>query len=44
MHEAVEFLEIDRPLCPGHNAIKAAAKDYGVLEAVETESGELDSY
>ncbi|MFH1464980.1 MAG: aromatic amino acid ammonia-lyase [Pseudomonadota bacterium] len=44
VREVVEFLEIDRPLYPDHNAIKQTAKEFRVLDAVEAEIGELDAY
>jgi len=40
----VEYLDEDRPLYPDHNAISAAVRDLDVLEAVESEIGELATY
>jgi len=40
----VEYLEIDRPLHKDHNAMMAAVKSLDVLEAVESEVGELATY
>ncbi len=37
----VEFLEIDRPLYPDHNAMKALVKSGEILEEVEKEIGDL---
>jgi len=44
VREHVEFLEIDRPLHIDHNAMAAAVKNLDVLEAVEAEVGELQTY
>lgn len=41
VREHVEHLDEDRPLYPDHNAMRAAVKDLAVLEAVESEVGEL---
>jgi histidine ammonia-lyase len=38
----VAHLEVDRPLYPDHNAMKALVKSGGILEAVENEIGALD--
>ncbi|MFN3305879.1 MAG: histidine ammonia-lyase [Candidatus Kapaibacteriota bacterium] len=38
----VDFLEIDRPLYPDHNKMKELVKNCEILEAVETEIGQLD--
>ena len=40
----VDYLDVDRPLYPDHNAMKAAVESRTVLDAVESEIGELDSY
>ena len=40
----VDYLDEDRPLYPDHNAMKAAVQNRDVLEAVEAEVGELDTY
>jgi histidine ammonia-lyase len=40
----VDFLEEDRPLYPDHNAMKAAAERFDILNAVESEIGELETY
>jgi histidine ammonia-lyase len=40
----VEFLDIDRPLFPDHNAIMGAVERWEMLEAVESEVGELTTY
>ena len=40
----VEYLDEDRPLYPDHNAMKAAVEGLDVLNAVETDIGELQSY
>jgi histidine ammonia-lyase len=40
----VAFLEIDRPLFPDHNAIMAAVARGEILDAVESEIGELATY
>jgi len=37
----VEHLEVDRPLFPDHNAMKAAVERCEVLDAVQAEIGEL---
>jgi histidine ammonia-lyase len=44
VREAVEFLEIDRPLYPDHNAIQQACREFRILDAVEREIGALDTY
>lgn len=38
----VDFLEIDRPLYPDHNAMKALVKSCEILEEVEKEIGNLE--
>jgi histidine ammonia-lyase len=38
----VAHLEVDRPLYPDHNAMKALVKSGEILEAVEAEVGKLD--
>jgi histidine ammonia-lyase len=40
----VEYLDVDRPLYPDHNAMRAAVESLDVLAAVEDEIGELDTY
>jgi histidine ammonia-lyase len=40
----VDFLDVDRPLFPDHNTMKELVKALDILEAVETEVGELTSY
>jgi histidine ammonia-lyase len=40
----VEYLDEDRPLYPDHNAMKVAVRDLAVLEAVESEVGDLGTY
>ncbi len=40
----VDYLDEDRPLYSDHNAMKAAVQNRNVLEAVESEIGELDTY
>jgi histidine ammonia-lyase len=40
----VEYLEVDRPLYSDHNAMKAAVESLVVLDAVESEVGELATY
>ena len=40
----VDFLDKDRPLYPDHNAMKAAVERLDILNAVESEIGELESY
>jgi histidine ammonia-lyase len=40
----VDFLDKDRPLYSDHNAMKAATKRLDILNAVESEIGELQSY
>lgn len=40
----VEFLDEDRPLYPDHNAMLGCVRDLEVLEAVEAEVGELETY
>ncbi len=40
----VEFLDLDRPLYPDHNAMKAAVEKLEILRAVESEIGELTTY
>jgi histidine ammonia-lyase len=44
VREAVEFLDVDRPLFNDHNAMKAAVKELRVLKAVEGAIGELETY
>lgn len=38
----VEHLDVDRPLYPDHNAMKALVRSGEILEAVEKEVGELE--
>jgi histidine ammonia-lyase len=40
----VDYLDEDRPLHSDHNAMQAAVRSLDILEAVESEVGELDSY
>jgi histidine ammonia-lyase len=40
----VEFLDEDRPLYPDHNAMRDLVKRLEVLEAVEAEVGQLETY
>jgi len=40
----VDYLDVDRPLYPDHNAMKAAVQSRDVLDAVEAEIGKLDTY
>ena len=40
----VDFLDVDRPLYPDHNAMMAAVKNLDILAAVENEIGELAFY
>ena len=40
----VDYLDVDRPLYPDHNAMKAAVESRDVLAAVESEVGELETY
>ena len=40
----VDYLDEDRPLYPDHNAMKAAVQNRDVLDAVESEIGELHTY
>lgn len=42
IREKVAHLEIDRPLFPDHNAMKALVKSGRILEAVEAECGSLE--
>ncbi len=44
VREHVEFLDVDRPLHKDHNAIRDAVKKETILEAVESEIGELSTY
>jgi histidine ammonia-lyase len=44
VRQHVEYLDVDRPLYPDHNAMKTAVEGLTVLDAVESEIGELDSY
>ena len=38
----VDHLDVDRPLYPDHNAMKALVKSGEILEAVEMEIGKLE--
>jgi histidine ammonia-lyase len=40
----VEYLDVDRPLHRDHNAMQKAVRELAVLEAVESEIGELATY
>ena len=40
----VDYLDLDRPLYTDHNAMRAAVESRAVLDAVESEIGELDIY
>ena len=40
----VDYLDVDRPLHRDHNAMAGAVRELAVLEAVETEVGELATY
>jgi histidine ammonia-lyase len=40
----VEFLDVDRPLYPDHDAMEAAVRKLAILEAVEDEVGALEVY
>ncbi len=42
IREHVAHLEVDRPLYPDHNAMKALVKSTAILEAVETAVGPLE--
>jgi len=44
VREHVEHLDVDRPLYRDHNAMRDAVKNLAVLEAVESEIGELATY
>ena len=44
VREHVDFLDVDRPLHKDHNAIREAVKGEAILEAVESEVGELSTY
>jgi histidine ammonia-lyase len=44
VRKVVKHLDVDRPLFPDHNAMKAAVKKRDVLIAVESEIGELKTY
>jgi histidine ammonia-lyase len=44
VREHVEYLDVDRPLYRDHNAMRDAVKNLSVLEAVESEIGELATY
>jgi histidine ammonia-lyase len=43
VREVVDFLDVDRPLFPDHNAMAAAVKDGRVLWAVEAAVGPLEA-
>jgi histidine ammonia-lyase len=40
----VDYLDEDRPLYPDHNEMKAAVEKLDILNAVESEIGELSTY
>jgi histidine ammonia-lyase len=40
----VEFLDVDRPLYPDHDAMEAAVRELRILDAVEDEVGALAVY
>ncbi|UCG52057.1 MAG: aromatic amino acid lyase [Candidatus Latescibacterota bacterium] len=40
----VDFLDVDRPLYPDHNAMMALVKSLDILNAVENETGKLSIY
>ena len=44
IREHVDYLDEDRPLYPDHNSMQGAVKNLTVLEAVESEIGELATY
>ncbi len=44
VRKVVAHLDEDRPLFPDHNALAAAVKECAMLEAVESEVGELQTY
>ena len=44
VRERVEFLDIDRPLYKDHNEMLAAVKACEILDAVESEVGELAAF
>ncbi len=44
IRQNVEFLDVDRPLYPDHNAMAALVKRGDILEAVEAVVGELGAY
>jgi histidine ammonia-lyase len=44
VREIVQHLDVDRPLFPDHNAMKAAVQNLHVLTAVESAIGELGMY
>ena len=44
VRQHVDYLDEDRPLHVDHNAMCAAVKSLDVLEAVEAEVGELQTY
>ncbi len=44
IRKRVEYLDVDRPLYPDHNAMKECVKNLEVLDAVEAQVGELQTY
>jgi histidine ammonia-lyase len=44
VRQHVEFLDVDRPLYRDHNAMRDAVENLSVLNAVESEIGELATY
>jgi histidine ammonia-lyase len=44
IRKVVDFLDVDRPLFTDHNNMKKLVKDLKILEAVESEIGELEAY
>lgn len=44
VREVVDYLDVDRPLFPDHNAMKKAVEELAVLNAVESVIGELELY
>ncbi len=44
IREKVEFLDVDRPLFPDHNAMMELVDSWAILDAVQAEVGELIRY
>jgi len=44
IREKVEFLDIDRPLFPDHNAMKDLVDSWAILDAVQAQVGDLTRY